>query len=299
MSLGEFQGNSARRHDCAWTRGSIIYLVDHGAVNVSMHSFVYCAACVLVFRTPTRSDSVWPCLQAPYKCHSLSDHFGNPALRSRRRSSPSPFDPLLLRISFLVHRSLPKMGGYTKVWTLLLVLSVAAKATQAQTCSATDQSALLYASREIVLSGKAFMTWLDGTNCCTWEGVTCNSAGRVEALTIVSADVPAPPPTGPTYTICSGLADLNSLRNLTIVNVALNGDLPTTIGGLTNLQVMNIDGCNLVGAVPAEVCKLSGLSTLILKNNLLDSYPDCINSMGSLSTIDLTGNKFGGAPKKP
>lgn len=189
--------------------------------------------------------------------------------------------------------------GHARFWTLLLVLSVAAEVTYAQTCSATDSTALLYFSRELWQVGNAFTTWQEGTNCCQWAGVTCNGGGRVIGLTITQADIPTAPPAGEPYVICSGLGDLGALESLNMTNIGLNGKLPTTLGGLSSLQTMVIDGCNLIGPIPAEFCKLSKLSTLVLRNNLLDSYPSCIDSLGSITTIDLTNNKFGGAPKRP
>ncbi|XP_028550161.1 receptor-like protein Cf-9 homolog isoform X5 [Dendrobium catenatum] len=60
-----------------------------------------------------------------------------------------------------------------------------------------------------------FNTWIPGTNCCNWEGVTCDEWSRVISL------------------------DLS--------NQGLDGEIPPTIGQLTSLQVLNMSHNYLTG----------------------------------------------------
>ncbi|KAL3676297.1 hypothetical protein R1sor_026245 [Riccia sorocarpa] len=182
---------------------------------------------------------------------------------------------------------------------LMLVLSVAAEMGYAQTCSDTDNAGLLYFSREIAVSGSAFATWVEGTNCCGWAGVVCDSSGRVTSLVVNNTDIPNVAPSGQDYVIASALGNLDSLTELKIVNIGLFGNISPIIGTLSRLQTMYIDGCNLEGAIPPSYCNLGSLTTFVMKNMLLSSYPDCFNNKPSITTIDLTGNKFTGAPKRP
>ncbi|KAL2608384.1 hypothetical protein R1flu_026957 [Riccia fluitans] len=156
---------------------------------------------------------------------------------------------------------------------------------------------LLYFSREIATSGTAFQTWTEGSNCCTWTGVTCDGSGRVTKLIVVNADIPTVSPGGQTYVIASSLGNLDSLLEMNITNIGLPGNLSPTLGTLTGLQSMTIDGCNLDGAIPDSFCSLNALQKFVIRNNLLTSYPDCFNNKPSITVMDLTGNNFNG-PKR-
>ncbi|KAL2608382.1 hypothetical protein R1flu_026955 [Riccia fluitans] len=191
--------------------------------------------------------------------------------------------------------------GSARCLVLLLVLSVATEVVCAQTCNPVHNTALLYFSREIATSGTAFRTWIEGTNCCSWTGVTCDSSGNVISLVVSNSDIPTVSPTGQNYTIASALGNLDSLVAMNISNIGLPGSLSQTLGTLTKLQNMTIDGCNLDGPIPDSFCNLVALKTFVLRNNLLTSYPDCFKKRPSITTLDLTGNKFDAndVPKRP
>lgn len=191
------------------------------------------------------------------------------------------------------------MAGLVRFAALCLLLSVCAEVVTAQvpTCSATDGAALLYFYRELVFARSEFKTWVDGTNCCTWQGVGCDSNGNVNNLTIVNSEPVLPEPTGSTYFIGSGLIGLESLTYLLIRNVAFNGAIPTSWSTLTTLTHIELDGCNINGPLPYQLCLLTGLNYFSFPNNLLSGALDpCLlspfSTFPSLKYYNVTGNSF-------
>ncbi|BBN06928.1 hypothetical protein MPTK1_3g25060 [Marchantia polymorpha subsp. ruderalis] len=187
------------------------------------------------------------------------------------------------------------MAAGLGAWAVVVLATTLATVAYGQNCKPVDSQALKYFQLEIVFGGEEFKTWQDGTNCCTWDGVTCNGNGNVESLNIVAKDVPAARPQGDPYLVGTALGDLVGLKNLTMLNVAYNGQIPPAWGGLANLEVLNLDGCNVVGSIPEELCRLGNLHTLILKGNFISgSAPECLSSL-SLSSLDLSGNQLSGS----
>ncbi|KAL3676300.1 hypothetical protein R1sor_026248 [Riccia sorocarpa] len=188
-----------------------------------------------------------------------------------------------------------------RLLALLLLLLIATEETVAQTCNPRDSDALLYFADEIATSGPTFKTWIPGSNCCQWDGIVCNSAGSVVSLIVGHPDIPTISPSGQDYVIASSLGSLDDLEVMNITNMGLPGSLSPTMGTLSKLQTMYIDGCNVVGAIPDSLCNLVALKTLVMRNNLFTSYPDCFKNRPSITTFDFTGNKFdaGDVPKRP
>ena len=105
-------------------------------------------------------------------------------------------------------------------------------------------------------------TWENGTDCCSWSGVTCHPiSGHVIAL-----DLP-----------CAGLrAQINanstlfSLSHMQSLNLAFNdfskSQIPSTIGELVSLTHLNLSSSNFLGEIPSQISHLSKLQSLDLSD---------------------------------
>ena len=92
----------------------------------------------------------------------------------------------------------------------------------------------------------------------------------------------------------AGLFDLSSLRNLEIVEVPLTGTL-AGIGGLGNLEVLNLSATAISGGVSAELGDLDHLRALTLAfNQLTGPLPATLGNLGSLIGLHIVGNKLSG-----
>ncbi len=86
----------------------------------------------------------------------------------------------------------------------------------------------------------------------TWHGVTTNNAGRVIALHLDNNNLSGLVP--------SELGDLTSLRILDLSNNNLSGFIPSELGDLPDLQVLRLDGNQFRGALPDSLLNLDALT---------------------------------------
>jgi CCR4-NOT transcription complex subunit 6 len=81
------------------------------------------------------------------------------------------------------------------------------------------------------------------------------------------------------------------LVELNISNNLITGALPSEIGKLRNLKVLNASN-NLMTGVPAEVGQLTNLEVLDLSNNQLTGLPNELANLKKLKTLNLSGNNY-------
>jgi Leucine-rich repeat (LRR) protein len=94
---------------------------------------------------------------------------------------------------------------------------------------------------------------------------------------------------------------LTRLKNL---DLSLNegGSIPEAVGNLTALEVLHLDGNFFVQAekkikvLPAQLCQLTNLRELTLKDNVIEQLPDCIGNLAKLEKLDLRDNLLASLP---
>ncbi|XP_027939315.1 receptor-like protein 6 [Vigna unguiculata] len=109
---------------------------------------------------------------------------------------------------------------------------------------------------------RSIETWENGTDCCSWSGVTCHPIfGYVTAL----------------HLACAGLqgkihanSTLYSLSHMQSLNLAFNdfsnSQIPSTIGELVSLTHLNLSSSNFEGEIPPQISHLSKLQSLDLSD---------------------------------
>ena len=122
---------------------------------------------------------------------------------------------------------------------------------------------------------------------CDWEGVTCLN-GSVTELRLSEMELEGFLP-----------SELGNLTNLTVLDLTFNeltGSLPSELGNLTNLTVLDLAVNELTGSLPSGLGNLTNLTTLNLaSNNISGSIPSELGNLTNLTVLDLAGNELTGS----
>ncbi|PRQ29487.1 putative leucine-rich repeat domain, L domain-containing protein [Rosa chinensis] len=95
--------------------------------------------------------------------------------------------------------------------------------------------------------------------------------------------------------IPSSLAQISSLRVLTLSQNNLQGKVPSKIGALVSLEQLDLSYNNLSGQIPEEIGGLDSLTILDLSQNVLEGQlPSSFGQLQLLQKIDLSSNRLGG-----
>jgi hypothetical protein len=119
-----------------------------------------------------------------------------------------------------------------------------------ESCHVVDKEGLLEFKRKITSDPSRLLhSWTSSSDCCkTWEGVACDTSGRV-------VNVSRP-----------GLLSSNDF----IVDTYMTGTLSPFLGNLSFLQFLELSNLkDLKGPIPPEFGKLRRLTHLFLDSNKL------------------------------
>ncbi|KDP27097.1 hypothetical protein JCGZ_20321 [Jatropha curcas] len=110
-------------------------------------------------------------------------------------------------------------------------------------------------------------TWVEGTNCCSWDGVTCHpSTGHVIGLDLSCRALRG------TITPNNTFFLLSHLQRLNLAQTGLSGSIPSEFGSFSKLTHLNLSLCFFSGKIPPEISHLSKLVSLDLSLNSEYNY---------------------------
>jgi len=119
-----------------------------------------------------------------------------------------------------------------------------------------------------------------------WYGVTLDD-GRVSELYLEYNNLEG--------NIPSALGGLSDLTKLNLSNNRLSGSIPSTLGNLSNLQDLSLHWNQLSGSIPTQLRNLDSLVHLFLESNeLTGSIPPELGDLNSLGALYLHTNKLSG-----
>ena len=147
--------------------------------------------------------------------------------------------------------------------------------------------AVLLAARDI-LAGDARLNWSEHVPIDSWQGLTLDgSPKRVTRLELFGLDLSGRIP--------SELGRLSRLVMLNLSRNRLTGGIPPALGGLDKLESLFLRRNRLIGPVPPELGALSALERLVLSLNALSGpIPPELGKLPHLRELWLKDNRLSG-----
>lgn len=151
-----------------------------------------------------------------------------------------------------------------------------------------DLQALLDFKQGIIDPNGALSDWNTSIHFCRWTGVNCSQARplRVTGLNLTSK--------GLSGQISSSLGNLTFLQILSLADNNLNGPIPL-LNNLQHLEILYLQQNRLHGIIPDALTNCSSLTFLSLSsNNLTGVIPPSIGNLSRLLALDLSRNNLTG-----
>ncbi|KAJ0099360.1 hypothetical protein Patl1_22156 [Pistacia atlantica] len=130
-------------------------------------------------------------------------------------------------------------------WVTLFIYNVA---TVASICVTASEKLPIKLEKEALLNTSWWQNSeaINSSDHCTWYGVSCNIAGSVNGVSLISTN------------ITGKLARFNfscfpNLISLDLSNNNIKGSIPSEIGCLKNLEKLDLSGNNLNGQIPSTL----------------------------------------------
>ncbi|RCV09730.1 hypothetical protein SETIT_2G052700v2 [Setaria italica] len=164
-----------------------------------------------------------------------------------------------------------------------LFIDAAAKLNTTAPCLPDQASSLLRLKASFI--GDNLPSWQAATDCCHWEGVTCDMAfGRVISLDLSEFHLMS-------RRLDPALFNLTSLRNLSLASVDFSGyfiSLPAFgFERLTDIIYLNLSDTGFKGKIPIGIACLKNLVTIDLSGNynLYFERPSFQTIMANMSNL--------------
>ncbi|KAK8561640.1 hypothetical protein V6N13_149197 [Hibiscus sabdariffa] len=147
----------------------------------------------------------------------------------------------------------------------------------------------LYIAAFFSMAALSLVKWNQGTDCCSWDGLTCDTSGRVIGLDL-------------SYEFLSGEINnsdsLFRLQQLQALNLAgnrdLGGQLPESIGNIGQLTSINLWNCKFTGPIPKTLEKLTQLIYLDFSSSTFSGPVPSFTSLRNLKELYLRDNQLNG-----
>uniref|UniRef100_A0A0E0MFS4 Leucine-rich repeat-containing N-terminal plant-type domain-containing protein n=1 Tax=Oryza punctata TaxID=4537 RepID=A0A0E0MFS4_ORYPU len=125
-------------------------------------------------------------------------------------------------------------------------------------------------------------------NPCSWMHVLCNSDNTVIRVDLGDADISGP--------LIPQLGGLKNLQYLELYGNRLNGSIPAALGKLENLVSLDLYNNLLTGTIPTSLGAMSHLRYLRLsRNKLTGAIPPSLGNLMSLVDLELHKNALSGS----
>lgn len=134
-------------------------------------------------------------------------------------------------------------------------------------------------------------SWNPNSDVCTsWEGITCNDAGKVTTINLENKGLEGQLPLDESL-----WTNLNSLENINLAKNAITGFVPPQMSVLNSLEYISVSDNQLESILPVSWDVLASLKGVDLsQNKLFGDLPAEWSKLTNLEAIDLSENDFTG-----
>ena len=131
---------------------------------------------------------------------------------------------------------------------------------------------------ELITNSQISMNELDlGTQ--TWSNHRLVSLVKNDYDNLLSGNIP------------TSIGGVSQLETLDLSNQSLTGVIPEELGDLSQLQILNLNNNQLSSTISDSLCTLSNLTSLLLLNNNLEGeIPSCLCDISPQTTFSVGGN---------
>ncbi|XP_022765778.1 receptor-like protein 12 [Durio zibethinus] len=168
-------------------------------------------------------------------------------------------------------RSLPMLCQFVSV-LLFLTTSFSLPSSATQLCSHNEAAALIQFKSSLAIDETRALgvckypksvSWKEGTDCCSWDGITCdNKTGQVIGLDLSCGWLYG------TILSNASLFHLPHLQKLNLADNDFNGsEISANFGRFESLVYLNLSNSFFSGRVPSQISNLSKLVSLDLSWN--------------------------------
>ncbi|GAB2217232.1 hypothetical protein Droror1_Dr00000404 [Drosera rotundifolia] len=168
---------------------------------------------------------------------------------------------------------------------------------EAAKCHPDDEAGLLGFKSGIQKDPSGLLkTWISGTNCCQWNGISCYGANSTRVSDISVGGQLSDPNSYLSGTISPLILKLEYLDSIALQGLKyLTGPFPEVFFKLPNLEYIYITDSQLSGFLPADIGNLTKLSSLQLEGNRFSgAIPSSIGKLTLLTQLNLGRNSFSG-----
>ncbi|XP_056853357.1 receptor-like protein 53 [Raphanus sativus] len=133
-------------------------------------------------------------------------------------------------------------------------------------------------------------SWMNNSDCCTWEGITCDAkSGEVIELDLSCSNL-----LGKLHSN-SSLRKLHSLTTLNLSANGFSGEIMSSIRNLSHITSLNLSRNSFSEFNPSSIVDLSYLTSLDLSfNSFSGQIPSSIGNLSHLTYLDLNLNQITG-----
>ncbi|XP_050369381.1 tyrosine-sulfated glycopeptide receptor 1-like [Argentina anserina] len=177
---------------------------------------------------------------------------------------------------------MPEQQKFPALYVILFIFFIST-ATTIYACNEVDHHSL-WSSFDI---SSTSLNW-SSNDCCNWEGITCNTAGRVTHLLL--------PSKGLQGSISSSLGNLTKLSHLNLSHNSLSGSLePELFLSLDHLEILDLSYNLLTGELPLSLPFSNIRAVDISSNRIEGTIPSSfLQHAWNLSSLNVSNNHLTG-----